>query len=419
MEVIKMDKSLFSKFSCIFTWVAVLIALLTVSCTKNEPVDNENEQQPTTAQITSTETFNDSHMKAYHFTYTSTDPWGEPVTLSGTITMSDQLNPGDSAEGLLLYNHFTIYRADQCPSAGNLSEQALVVGSGLIAISPDYYGFGVTVDQPQAYCISSTNAQAAVDALIEGRKLLSNMGYKWKDNLFNVGYSQGGQTAIAVMRLVDERYPDIHITRTFAGAGSYDLGATYRRFVAIEQSAMPSTVVSVMLAYNHFMQLGIPRESMFIEPLLSHIDEWVLSKNYTRIEIDELVGSYDMNNYISPTMLDTSSQYSRMMMEALERDNLCKGWTPRGDESLMLVHHTEDGAVPVENTVNLIAFLQQHGVTDLDVIMDNFGSYYGLPAHESGALVFINATKEWLCQYLGISTWKQSDESVKNACQKL
>lgn len=419
MEVIKMDKSLFSKFSCIFTWVAVLIALLTVSCTKNEPVDNGNEQQPTTAQITSTETFNDSHMKAYHFTYTSTDPWGDPVTLSGTITMSDQLNPGDSAEGLLLYNHFTIYRADQCPSAGNLSEQALVVGSGLITISPDYYGFGVTVDHPQAYCISSANAQAAVDALIEGSKMLSNMGYKWKDNLFNVGYSQGGQTAMAVVRLVSERYPDLHITRTFAGAGSYDLPATYRRFVVIDRSAMPSTVASTMLSYNHFMQLGIPRDSMFLEPLLSHIDEWILSKNYTRTEIDELVGSYDISSYITPSMMDTNSHHSHLMMAALDSDNLCKGWTPRGDENILLLHHTQDGAVPVENTVNLVAFLQQHGVTNLEVLMDDYGNYYGLPAHESGALVFINATKEWLSLYLGVSNWKQSNEDQKKACKNL
>ncbi len=378
---------------------------LFASCGKDDPVPETPQLLPTTAQITDTVHYAANGMTAYNFTYTSKDPWGNTATLSGTITMSDALTTDDIAEGIMLYNHFTIYRADQCPSKGNLTEQAMIVGSRLITISPDYYGFGVTEDKPQAYCISQANAQAAVDALIEGRKLLSNMGYRWKDNLFNAGYSQGGQTAMAVVRLVSERYPDIHFTRTFAGGGSYDLPATYRRFVAIDRSAMPSTVISVMLAYNHFKGLGIPRDSMFTEPLLSHIDEWILSKNYTRAEIDNLVGSNDISTFITPTMMDTNSQYSTLMMQALDIDNICKGWTPRANENILLLHHTLDGAVPVENTLNLAAFLQQNGVNNVELMVNDFGSILGQPAHESGALVFINATKEWIGQHLGIGGW--------------
>ena len=379
--------------------------LLFTSCSREEPEEPTIEQQPTTAQLTSTVHYAADKMTAYNFTYTSTDPYGEPVTLSATITMSDKLTTDDIAEGIMLYNHFTVYRDDQCPSLGYLGEQAMIVGSGLITISPDYYGFGVTEDKPQAHCISRDNAQAAVDALIEGRKLLAQMGFRWKDNLFNVGYSQGGQTSLAVVRLITEKYPNIHITKTFAGGGSYDLPATYRRFVVIDRSAMPSTVISVMLAYNHFKELGIARDSMFLEPVLSHIDDWVLNKRYTREEIDALVGTNDLSVFISPAMMDTNSSVSHRMMAALDGDNLCKGWTPRSDESLMLVHHTLDGAVPVENTLNLIAFLQQQGVTDVDVVVGDFGNAMGMPAHETGALMLINAAKEWLCQYLGIAAW--------------
>ena len=398
-----MCKNSFYPIICRTFSILMLLSFLFVSCHKEEPVPDTEEEIG--AQLTSTVHYASNQMTAYNFTYPSKDPWGNPVTLSGTITISDQLTTADSAEGIMLYNHYTIYRANQCPSKGNLGEQAMIVGSRLITISPDYYGFGVTEDQPQAYCISCANAQAAVDALVEGRKLLSKMGYRWKDNLFNAGYSQGGQTTMAVVRLVSERYPDIHITRSFAGAGSYDLPATYRRFVAIDRSAMPSTVISVMLAYNHFKQLGIPRDNMFIEPVLSHIDDWILSKNYTRTEIDNFVGSNDISDFITPTMMDTNSNLSQMMMVALDGDNLCKGWTPRKNEGLTLVHHTQDGAVPVENTTRLVEFLQQQGVTDIEVIVDDFGSLLGQPAHETGALTFINAAKEWISQYLGITGW--------------
>ena len=121
-------------------------------------------------------------------------------------------NPG---KGLLLYNHFSVYRADECPSKGDLKMQKLIAGSGLITISADYYGFGITEDKLQAYCISSVNAQASVDALLAAKELLPTLGYSWNDDiLFNIGYSQGGQTSMAVVRLIDEKYPDLHITFT-------------------------------------------------------------------------------------------------------------------------------------------------------------------------------------------------------------
>lgn len=381
-----------------------LIALIAfaTSCSHDDDI-NPTGGDSTDARIVRTEHIASSHMMAYHFTYPSTDPYGQPTTLSGTITMSDDIHEGDLAEGLMLYNHFTIYRADQCPSNGGLSEQALIVGSRLITISPDYYGFGITESQPQAYCISSANARAAVDALIEGQKLLKQMGFRWKDNLFNAGYSQGGQTTVAVLREVSQHHPDIHFTCSFAGGGSYDLPATYRRFVITDRSAMPSTVASVLLSYNHFKELGIPREKMFIEPLLSHIDQWILNKQYTRIEIDSLVGTNDISAFIYSDMMDSDNPYAQQLLEALDSDNLCKGWSPRSDEQLILVHHTLDGAVPAENTSNLAAFLQQQGAMNVEVVMDDFGSYFGLPAHETGAMVFINTAKEWISQHLGIS----------------
>ena len=160
----------------------------------------------------------------YNFIYPSKDPWGNPIMLSGTISMENTLAQEKNARGIVLYNHYTVYRSDECPSRGKLEVQSMIAGSGLITIAPDYYGFGITEKEQQAYCIASVNAQAAVDALIYGCRLLQIMGFSWGSPIINVGYSQGGQTAIAVQRLVDEYYPDIHITRTMKPiAGLYSL----------------------------------------------------------------------------------------------------------------------------------------------------------------------------------------------------
>ena len=52
----------------------------------------------------------------YVFNYPSVDPFGKPCTLSGTISVDKSLLKKDKPyNGILLYNHFTIYATTQAP----------------------------------------------------------------------------------------------------------------------------------------------------------------------------------------------------------------------------------------------------------------------------------------------------------------
>lgn len=341
----------------------------------------------------------------YNFVYPSTGPFGEPVMLSGTMTMGREMLPGTKGRGLILYNHYTVCKADECPSAGKLDMQQLlglmIPNSKLITISADYYGFGETGDKLQAYCIPSINARASLDALMAGRQLLKEEGFIWdEDELLNIGYSQGAQTAIAVQRLVDEHYPDIHITRTMAGGGPYDMEETYRQFVTSGKSGMPSTVISVLLTYNEYFRLGLPLNSMFIEPTLSHIDEWITSKQLTSTEIDKNVGTQELKALVAPALLDLDSDISRKVMAALSKETLCRGWVPNKDDDILLVHHEKDSTVPVENTQSLYRFLQEQGVRNVELKVGNFFSL-GQQDHLSGATVFLSLVYKWTREHYG------------------
>ena len=376
------------------------------SCTnEDEPVQNE-EQPVIKSRVTAMVHNDDAKMTIYVIEYPSTDPYGNPTTLSGTITVGDEVTKEVPAKGLLLYNHFTVYRANQCPSKGDLKVQTLMAGSGLITVSPDYYGFGITEDKPQAYCNSRANAQASVDALLAAKELLPTLGYSWNDDiLFNAGYSQGGQTTMGVVRLIDEKYPDLHITYTFAGGGSYDIPATYAAFIQAGQTGMPSSVISVLLSYNEFYKLGIPREDIFIEPLLSNIDAWILSKQYTSNEIDQFVGSYQLSDFVTPAMLDITSPLSQRFLQALAQDNICQGWTPRKNQHILLVHHTEDITVPAVNALNMYNFLKAQGVEDVQPYIGNFGYMGNYPAHETAAVVFVTLAVGKVCDILDTDVW--------------
>ncbi|MBQ3827321.1 MAG: hypothetical protein II812_04150 [Prevotella sp.] len=381
-----------------------------ISCSNDDHLPDEEKGEEAVqvkARVYETIRYNRDKTTAYNFEYPSVDPYGKPVMLSGTITVGDEVDDTHPGKGLLLYNHFTINRNDECPSKGELGLQKLVTGSGLITISTDYYGFGITEDKHQAYCIAGVNAQASVDALLAAKELLPTLGYSWNDQLlFNLGYSQGAQTAMGVVRLIDQKYPHLHITYTYAGGGPYDIPETYRHLIEKDDTDMPSTIISVLLAYNEYYELGIPLEKMFKEPYLSNIDEWILSKKYSSSQIDAKIGKASISDILTQELLDLNSDLSKKIMAALEDDNLCKGWNPQTNNHIFLLHNTKDLSVPVENTKNLYQFLLDQGLPkeNISYNVSNMGSIYG-SAHETGAAMFALMSISKICDILDIKVW--------------
>lgn len=355
----------------------------------------------------------------YNIAYPSTDPYGNPVTLSGSIILGDEVLTDKHARGMLLYNHFTVYHKAQVPSMGDLGIPLKIVGSGMIAVAADYYGFGLTGDKNQAYCMSRHNAQASVDALIAARQLLKGLGYTWDDYLFNCGYSEGGQTSMGVLRLCTEKYPDIRFTHTIAGAGPYDIGETYRQLVKSGETSMPSTVISTLLAYNEYCRLGFGLSELFLEPTLSKIEEYLLSKEYVQQQVEANVATTKVHDWLTEPLFDFESTISRRFMEVFEYDNLSKGWTPHPEERISLVHNELDNSVPYANTTQMTAFFQQHGFNVIEngdryrdgTVLSYHGSWDAraisdkLGQHEFGALPFVSEIIQVVCHYLDIKPW--------------
>ena len=409
-------------------WLAAVIAVssatMITSCTvednpSSEPIIEPESQVPA-ARITETIRKEEAKATVYNFEYPSVDPYGNPVTLSGSIVVGDEVETdGKQASGMVLYNHFTVFQKDECPSRGDLGIVLKVVGSKLIAVAPDYYGFGVTGDKNQAYCMSRTNAQSSVDALLAARQLLKEKGYKWGDFLFNLGYSEGGQTAMGVVRLVAEKYPDIKITHTVAGAGPYDIGETYRQLVSSGETSMPSTVISTLLAYNEYNELDVDNNEMFLDPILDNILIYLLSKDYKRDDLEGKLASYKIADWINPILFDFNSDLSLKFMEVFEKDNLSKGWKPRGDERISLVHNKLDACVPFANTTQMAEFFKQAGFTVDEGRTDDryvdgkvFVYSVNVPAlsektgtHEAGAIAFVAELVIVVCHYLDIKPW--------------
>ena len=103
-----------------------------------------------------------------------------------------------------------------------------------------------------------------------------------------------------------------------------------------------------------------------------------------------MIGPLTVDQYTTEAMRDTTSSLSHTMMAALDLDNLCKGWTPRGNEKIMLFHSSLDDYVPVVNTENMYSFLIEKGLPsdNIDLDIEEIGPSGDTPAHKKAATTF-------------------------------
>ena len=340
-----------------------------------------------------------SHMN-YVFNYPSVDPFGNPCTLSGTITVNKKLIEEDKPfNGILLYNHFTIYATTQAPSRGAVEFPTGASLTNFIVVAPDYYGFGITEKEPQAYCISRANGRASLDAYLAAKRLIEDLKVKKGDDFVIAGYSEGGQTTMGVLREISERHPEIKVKRAFAGDGPYDINSMFDAITKGE-TEMPSTVCNLLYAYNHFFRLGYDIHDYLKDPVAKNFDEWFLSKQNKRKALDEeLIKTKKTSDLLTESFLDASNPLSRRFSAAFSVDALTSGWTPRSDFDVMLFHDTKDDVVPVENFYAMSKFLKANGIKTEEFV----GEYsaeatkeVGITNHEVSALTFFLRIVEWM-----------------------
>jgi pimeloyl-ACP methyl ester carboxylesterase len=336
----------------------------------------------------------------YVFNYPSIDPFGNPCTLSGTITVDKSLITDDKPyNGILLYNHFTIYATTQAPSRGAVEFPTGAAFTNFIVVAPDYYGFGITEKEPQAYCISRANGRASLDAYLAAKRLIEDLKVKKGNDFVIAGYSEGGQTTMSVLREISERHPEIKVKRAFAGDGPYDINSMYDT-ITKGTTEMPSTVCNVLYAFNHYFRLGYDIHDYLKDPVAKNFNNWFLSKKYKRMALDnELIKTRKTGEICTDAVLDTSSPLSRRFKEAFSADALTSGWTPRSDFDVMLFHDTKDDVVPVENFYAMSKFLKDNGIKTQEFV----GEYSseatkeaGISNHEVSALTFFLRIIEWM-----------------------
>ena len=294
------------------------------------------------------------------FTYRSVDPQGYPVELSALLLIPDAALEGTkNVSGICLANHGTIASNDECPTMKEQIEGALT-WRNFAVVMPDYYGFGVSADRPQAFLDAETTARGNIDAYLAAVQLMKDREVRIPDKLFSFGYSQGGFNSMANLKYVS-KHPELHIhfEKVMCGGSPFDVEltwdaytqGTFRNAIAF----IPLTVISM----NESQQLGLDYADLFKGPLLDNWREWILSKKYNIGTINSKLGTNDLSVILNDAFMARTGKAYDTIAEVCRRYSLTSGWVPPSETKIILYHSRQDDTVPYDNLTAMKDYLDQ------------------------------------------------------------
>lgn len=303
-----------------------------------------------------------------HFLYPGKDYQGNPIWLSAQLLLTKDQVESKHISKMAMYNHYTIASSAECPTCGMKDLQLLLPQLRFAVVAADYEGFGETGDRVQAYCLGEANARASIDALLAAREWLRNEGYSLSDSIINYGYSQGGQTTVAAVKLSQSEYRGkVHFMKSFAGAGPYNLRLTYRKFEEWEKIGQPSVLPLTIVTMNELMNMGLKYTDVFKAPLSQNVKSWIISKKFDTNELKELFGSDSIKYFMQPVYMDSTSEQMAVVLKEVDKQRLSAGWTPDADTEIKLYHSLKDDIVAPENSIEMYNYFISKGATKAEL----------------------------------------------------
>jgi len=278
--------------------------------------------------------------------YRTVSPAGEQLEASGIVCYPAT---GDF-KGVVVAPHFSISADKESPSSVMATIESTLAFLGYVVIAPDYLGFGSTVNLPQPYLHTGSAGQVTSDMVFAVREHLEQVNRAIDDELYVVGYSQGGYSSLAFAKMVQEKYASrILVKKVFAGGGPYDPAGMFNTFIKENRLDNPATVVLTIVGADYSNRLQLDYTRVFQEPLLSNYKEWVVSKKYTLGQINAKIGNREFDSFIHPDiyLAERNNEFNKLY-DSLEKNRLTSGWTPTFP--LVLFHGRKDKTVPLDNS---------------------------------------------------------------------
>lgn len=334
----------------------------------------------------------DVHM--YAITYETITADGKETKASGLLAIPEALT---KAAPLLSFQHGTVLKKTAIPSSlatGSGMELGMVFGTeGYIVCMSDFLGLGAG-EGLHPYMHSATEATATIDMIRAAKNKLEELGIEINDDLFLLGYSQGGHATMATHKAIEEDYSDeFTVTASAPMAGPFDVSGIMADIIlSKEEYISPGFLPYMMYSYNMVYNIYDDLESNFRAPYNTELPPFFDGEN--------LYSLSDVNKKMPPVPSDilTDEAYNSIMdktntkLWAALKDNDLYDWTPVAP--IKMFHCNGDVTVPMANSEKALQTFISRGVTNASLVNPLEGG-----THATCLLPSVLGAKEWFATF--------------------
>jgi hypothetical protein len=295
----------------------------------------------------------------YKISYTTTFD-GEDHLASGLVCVP----MGIDTFPVLSYQNGTNTLHSNAPTVNPDNELFLLLefmaSTGFIVTFPDYLGFGDADDMFHPYLDKKSTVQTIIDMQRATKEFVHNhLDIGMNDDLYIMGYSQGGWSTLQLQKAIEDDYSDIfNLKASACGAGPYNLN--YINEYILEQTDYPMPYY-VGYMFNSYFNLGLstPANEIFNAPFDTKITTLFDGTNSGTTINDELttrVADLFTADFINGSTTDAKYEPIVSMLT----ENSIEAW--KTTTPTMLLHGTADNFVPTMGTNRMFQNFLNQGV---------------------------------------------------------
>ena len=260
--------------------------------------------------------------------YETINPFGLRTIASGLVVYPDQRT---NAAPLVSYQHGTIVMKDEVPSAEQGLDRLVGIAlgtTGYVTAMSDYIGLG---DSPglHPYVHARSEASAAIDLLRAARTYCATNSIALNNQLFLIGYSEGGHATMATHRELETQHTnEFKVTASAPMAGPYDLSGTMANdFLSGRSMGSPYYFLYLVAAYQSIYHLAPSLAEIFISPY-DRLLPPLLDGLHDGGELDQAMGTRVPIQILKPEFLAAFRADPNHPLWSALKENDLYNWTP-------------------------------------------------------------------------------------------
>ncbi len=335
-------------------------------------------------------------VRMYKITYSTIGALGQPDTASGLLVVP--MRPGFTLP-LLVCHRGTVDSPSDVPSnlAGGYQLAVVFGGLGYVTIMPDLLGMG-TSQGFHPYVHRAATVSATIDMLRAAKQYAAQNTLSLNSQLFVTGYSQGGFSAMATHKAIQEQFSqEFTVTASAPMSGPYSFSGIMRDAILSDNVYLyPAYVPNTMLSYNYMYNLYNSTQAYLKEPYAAMADQYfnrqiTLSQLNTMLiqrltaDFGASIPRFMLQDSIAAAVVNNPNHPVNLALA----DNDVFDWAPQAPTRLMYCQ--ADDQVPYRNSVVADSIMRLNGAPNVQAINVNATANHGAcvqPALFNTALFF-------------------------------